>query len=248
MELENSIKGVIAEKLADGSIEKLVGEQLEKGIVKALDNLLGSYGDVTKVIEKQIKSVMVPYLENYDYSKYIVKLDSVLVDVLKNSSLDNKKLLQNFKDLMVVDEEKKTIKVTELFKVWSKFVAKEVETDGLKVEYDCGVSYEAVDVSLEIEHEDRRSWSNFEYANLTLECDHDEKMNFEIRLNRWENDKSKAWDISYRTENTLSSLRYLNEFEIFLMKLDQSGVKLEMDKEYINDEITPNKEPEASYD
>lgn len=77
MSLENSIKDVIANKLEDGTVEKLVSEQLEKGVTNALDNLFRSYGDITKVIEEKVKSVMVPYLVSYDYSQYIVKLDSV---------------------------------------------------------------------------------------------------------------------------------------------------------------------------
>ena len=101
MNLENSIKDVISKKLEDGSIEKLVEEQLEKGVSNALSSLFSGYGDVTKVIEKQVKSVMIPYLSQYDYSNYIVKLDSILVDVLKASSLENKKMLENFKDLML---------------------------------------------------------------------------------------------------------------------------------------------------
>src|SRR5699024_4551037 len=100
MNLENSIKDVISKKLEDGTIENLIAEQLEKGVTHALDNIFRSYGDVTKVIEDKVKSVMVPYLENYDYSEYITKLDSVLTDVLKSSALENKKLLENFKELM----------------------------------------------------------------------------------------------------------------------------------------------------
>jgi len=247
MDLENSIKDVISKKLEDGSVEKVIGEQLEKGIVKALDNLLGSYGDVTKVIEEQIKSVMVPYLEAYDYSKYVVKLDSVLVDVLKNSALENKRMLENFKELMTVDEKRKTIKVSELFEVWSKYVAANVETDGLEVEYDSEPYYEHVEVSFNVEYDSDRSWSSFKYGTLTFECEHDESMNFAIRLSRWSEAKDENWDMQYDSVHDLKSLRYLNEFEIFLMKMNQSSIKVELDDEFGNDEITPDKEPEGSY-
>ena len=145
MNLENSIKDVITKSLEDGLVEKLVAEQLEKGITNALGNLFRSYGDVTEIIEKQIKSVMVPYLEKYDYSEYITKLDSVLVDVLKNTTFENKKMLENFRDLMVV-EEKEEIKVSELFNIWTEFVAKNVDTDDLDVDFDDGPHYEYVEL------------------------------------------------------------------------------------------------------
>lgn len=106
MNLETSIKDVITKKLEDGTVEKLIEEQLEKGINQALSQLLGSYGDVTKLLEKQIKSVMVPYLENRDYSEYIVKLDDVLAEVLQEATLPHQELLKNFKDLMVQETAK----------------------------------------------------------------------------------------------------------------------------------------------
>ncbi|GEQ15516.1 MULTISPECIES: hypothetical protein [Clostridium] len=150
MNLENSIKDVITKKLEDGTVEKLVSEQLEKGVVNALDSLFRSYGDVTKVIEEKVKCVMVPYLENYDYSKYITKLDSVLVDVLKNSALDNKKLLENFKTLMVGESIPEEIKMSDIFKKWCEYCENNVDKNELDFDYEGGyinVSFSVEDVS-----------------------------------------------------------------------------------------------------
>lgn len=47
MTMEQSIKDAITNKLEDGTVEKLIGEQLEKGVTNALDNLFRSYGDIT---------------------------------------------------------------------------------------------------------------------------------------------------------------------------------------------------------
>lgn len=247
MSLENSIKDVISKKLEDGTIEKLIEQQLEKGVVNALDSLFRSYGDVTKVIEEKVKSVMVPYLESYDYSKYIVKLDSVLVDVLNNTALENKRLLTNFKELVVSGEVKEKITVTQLFEKWMEYVAENVDTDRLEINYDDEPSYENVDVTCDFEEDERRSWSSLESAVLVFECEHDENMNFEIKLNRWKDSGDKAWSIDYKANREISSLRYLNEFEIYLMKLNQAGTKIEVDTNSESDEVEPNKEPEASF-
>jgi hypothetical protein len=247
MNLESNIKDVIGKKLEDGSIEKLIGEQLEKGVANALESLFRSYGDVTKIIEEKVKSVMVPYLESYDYSDYIVKLDSVLVDVLKSSALENKKLLENFKTLMSVSENEKEIKVSDLFETWTKYVAKEVSTDELEVCYDDGVRYEYVNVSFEVDHNEDRSWSSFNHATLVFECEKDEDMNFEIRLSRYTGSKNQNWDIRHDSKHDIRSLRGLSEFEMLLMNLDQNGTKLILDEEYGSDEIVPEAEPEASF-
>lgn len=174
MNLEDSIKDVVSKKMEDGTVERLIGEQLESGIKSALDNLFRSYGDATKVIEDQVKSVIVPYLESYDYSKYITNLDSVLVDVLKETTSENKKLLENFKGLMASSEVEK-IKVTDLFAKWMEFVAENVDTDDLEVDTDDEPTYEAVTVHFEIERNTERSWSCFDHAVLVFECDHDDK-------------------------------------------------------------------------
>lgn len=247
MSLENGIKDAITKKLEDGTVERLIGEQLEKGIVKALDNILGNYGDVTKIIEDKVKSVMIPYLEGYDYSKYIVKLDSILVDVLKSSALENKNLLTNFKEIIIEDERKESIKTSELFEEWKKYVEGNVDTTELEVECDCEPYYEPVDVRLTVDEDESRNWSSFEYATLVFECEKDESMNFAIRLSKYNKDKDEKWDMVYDTAHDIKSLRYLNEFEIFLMKLVQNHTTLEMDITDESDEVTPEAEPEASF-
>ncbi|WP_375104625.1 hypothetical protein ACDZ28_10660 [Paenibacillus sp. RS8] len=247
MSLENSIKDVITKKLEDGTVEKLIEQQLEKGVANALDSLFRSYGDVTKVIEDKVKSVMIPFLETYDYSKYIVKLDSVLVDVLQSSALENKKLLENFKDLMI-PEELKTIKVTELFERWMLHVAENVETDELEVCYEDGPpSYEYVDVRFEVEYNEERSWSSMKHAVLVFECEHDEKMNYEIRIHTWPKYDKGVWTIERNSIHDIKSLRHLDKFEMFLMKLQQNGTKLILDSDGESDEVEPEAEPEATF-
>jgi hypothetical protein len=246
MSLENEIKDVISKKLEEGIVEKLVAEHLETGIKNALKDLLGSYGDVTKVIEKQIKAVMIPYLENYDYSDYITKLDTVLVDILKSSALENKKMLENFKELMI-PEPQKTVNVTELFEYWMKHVAKNVETDGLEINYEEEPTYENVEVRFDIEFLEGRSWSDFEYALIAFECDHDEKMNFELKIHRWKKYDKEQWTIDYDATHNLNSLRYLNEFEVLLMKLKQNSTRLILDSHGDEDEVEVEARPEIDY-
>lgn len=249
MNLENSVKDVIANKLGDGTIEKLIEEQLEKGVTKALESLFGSYGDVTKVIEAKVKSVMVPYLENYDYSQYIVKLDSVLTEIINKTTTDNRNLLDNFKELMSVDASMKEIKISDLFNKWCEYVAENVETDDLKVDCDDGPHYESVEVNYSFEENETRKWLNDEKGRIIFECEHDEKMNICIDVYRWKNiHKEGKWDFRFNEDSDLNSLRHIDKFSLYLMSLKQSGVEIEIDTEYENDYITPNKEPEAYFE
>ena len=81
--LENSIKDCITKELEKGIVEKIITDKLEECIESSLKDLFGWNGAVKKVVEYKVESVIVPYLENYDYSEYILKLDSVLTEVLK---------------------------------------------------------------------------------------------------------------------------------------------------------------------
>jgi transcriptional regulator of heat shock response len=247
MSIENAIKDVITESLEKGMIERLVAENLEKGINKSLENLMGSYGDITKVIEKKIKDVMVKQLESFDYSEYVVKLDCVLTEILKKTSLDNKKILENFKELMVDYEFPKVVKVSDIFEEFKKYVSKNVETKGLEIDYDDGPTYEHVSVTMEVEREEKRSWSSssFEYAKVVFECEKDEDLNFEIRLSKF---KDYGWDLETEIDTSVASLRHLDELKIYLLKLKQSSAKIEIDEDDMEDTVEVEKEPEVSFE
>lgn len=249
MNLENSIKDVISKKMQDGTVEEIVEKELVNGVTNAVGNLFRSYGDLTKIIEEKVKSVMIPYLETYDYSEYIIKLDSVLVEVLKSSALENKRLLENFKELMTEEEPDKTIKLSDIFESWKKQVAKEIETDDLNIDCDSDEpTYENVEVSFEVIIDESPSWSSIERATVVFECEHDEKVNAEFRIIRSKDVDGEAWTITYdHPIYNINSLRHLNEFDILLMKIRQNFTKIILDDKFGEDVVTPEAMPELSY-
>jgi hypothetical protein len=246
--LEERIQQAATGLLNDGTVEKMVRNKVEKGFDEALDNLFRSYGDGTKIIEKQLKSVLVPFLEGYDYSEYVIKLDHVVTNILKQTSTENKTLLENFEELMSEQEKIKTITVTDLFEKWIKCVEKDIDTDDLEVCYDDGEpTYYSPEVTLEVVEDESRSWSSYKYATIVLECDKDEKMNAEVRLINWSHEG--RWTIDYEKNPRLTTLRYLSKFEIFIMKLHQMGTKINIDtySETVDD-LEIEAKPEATFE
>ena len=156
--LENSIKDCITNELEKGIIEKVITEKLEDCIKSSLKDLFSWNGAIKKVVEEKVEGVIVPYLESYDYSKYIMKLDYVLTDILKTTTFEHKEILENFKELMSIDTNIKSIKVSKIFNKWCEYVASNVKTDDLEVDYDDGVSYEPVEVNYEFEETEKRDW------------------------------------------------------------------------------------------
>ena len=193
--------------------------------------------------------MLVPLIESYDMSEYIVKLDTVLTEIVNSTALtDNKRILANFKNLMT-EPDMKTITVSELFKEYKKFVAKEMDTDGRDVQIDDGVYYDPMEVNFEVIEEEDRSWSCFDRAILELSVDEEEqqeKLNRTIRLDHYKNGK-EGWDIISEFNPQITSLRYLDDFDIFLLKLQRANVKVIVDKESDWDSVISENEPEATY-
>lgn len=194
--------------------------------------------------------MLVPLIESYDMSEYIVKLDTVLTEIANSTALtENKKILENFKNLMI-EPDMKTITVSELFEQYKLYVAKEMDTDGRDVQVDGGVYYEPMEVNFEVIEEEDRSWSCFDRAILELSVDEEEqqeKLNRTIRLDHYKNGK-EGWDIISEFNPQITSLRYLDDFDIFLLKLQRANVKVIVDKKSDWDSVISENEPEATYE
>lgn len=245
MTLENAIRDVLNEKLTDGTVELLVAKNIEQGINSALQDMFRSYGDMTKVIENKLKDVMVPYIENHDFSQYLVKMDAVLLELSKSAIPENKVMLENFQTLMTPAP--KSIKVSELFQKWCEYAQENIDTDNLDVDYADEPTYEYTDVSMTFEQFSQSSYSIYHYGELTFVSDHDEKLNISIPLSKWERRSDKEWEVDKLQPLELKSLRYADEFQVYLHTLMQADVKIEIDTDFESTEITPNEKPEASY-
>lgn len=221
--LENSIKDCISNEIEKGIIEKVIAEQLEKCIEKSVSDMFSWGGEVKKVVEEKIKSVMIPYLENYDYSNYIVKLDSVLTDVLKATSLENKTILTNFKELTT--EIPNEIKMSDILEAWAKHCEENVDKDKLDMDYEGGY------VTATLETEDvSSSWSDFQRIMVRLECEEDEELKCEFEISKWRNHRER-FGMHNKSLNEISSLINLSEFDVFLLKVSQGYDNIILDIE-----------------
>ena len=245
---EQRIQNAVMDKLNDGTFEKLIEQKLEEAIKKSLDDALGYFGDSKKLIDQKLNEVMVPVIERHDFNKYLVKLDEVLTSIINQTNLeDNKKILENFKELMR-EPEIKEIKISEIFERYCEHVAKNIDTGELEACCDDGEPYyEHVTANMEVEHVDKH-WFNSGYEDcyVKLTCDEDEDLNCQIKLYR-EVGKDK-WSILNGADSIeINSLRNLSDFEVFLSVLQRSFVKIVLDTESeTDDDIEPEEKPEWS--
>lgn len=248
MDFEKKIMSVLEEKLNDGTVDKIIEEKLKKGISEALDNVFGYRGEVKEAIESKIREVMVPVIERHDFNRYMVKLDSLLTEIINSTNLaDNKRIMGNFQSLLK-EPEYKEIELSKVFEKYCEHVAKNVDTSSLEADCNDGEPYyEDVTARMEVEHEDR-SWfkSTFNYCTVKFTCEEDEELNCQINLYKYNNEDK--WNI-LREDNAIdiNSLRNISDFEIFLSVLKRGFVNIILDTESEkNDDIEPEEKPEWS--
>lgn len=98
--MKEELLKIAQESLSDDDVNEIVKEKFKNALGAAIENAF-RWGDAQKALEKKVKEVMVPYIEKYDFSEYLPKLDSVLTELVNSDTcLGNKRILDNFKDLM----------------------------------------------------------------------------------------------------------------------------------------------------
>lgn len=247
MNLENNVENIVTEFMGSGKIEEKVNEYMEKATESAIKELFTGYNaPVEKEIKEQLKSVMIPAIERYDYSKYIVKLEKILIEVLDKSTLENRKILENFKDFAAF-ENPESINISELFEKWCIYVSKNLDTSDLEIDYDDRPMYESSVCTMEISENDDVSWSSFEHKIVTFTCDKDEEMNIDFPISRYKR-IDKGWNLSYKSMKDLESFRTISSFEVFLMNLDSCRTEINLDEEFLEvDDLDIEAEPEADF-
>lgn len=246
MDFEQKIMSVLEEKLNDGTVDKIIEEKLKKGISEALDNVFGYRGEVKEAIESKIKEVMVPVIERHDFNQYMIKLDSLLTEIVNSTNLaDNKRILENFQSLLK-EPEYKEIELSKVFEKYCGHVAKTVDTSNLEAYCEDGEPYyEHVTASMEIEHKDK-GWFKSSFDDCTVKFTCDEDLNCQIKL--YKGSKESTWRIlrgDYAID--INSLKNVSDFEIFLSVLNRGFVEIILDTESEeNDDIEPEEKPEWS--
>lgn len=247
-EFEKMIAETVANKLSDGTVAKLIEQKIEEAIKKGLDDVFGYCGDAKKLIEQKLNETMVPVIERHDFNQYLGKLDEVLTSIVNQTSLaDNKRILDNFKELMT-EPDKKEIKLSEIFERYCKHVADNVNTEDLEACCEDGEPYyEHVTASMEVEHEEK-GWfkSNFDDCYVNFTCEEDEELNCRIKL--YKGTKEDKWSILNGINGIeINSLRNLSDFEVFLSVIKRSYMEIILDTEYeSDDDIEPEEKPEWS--
>lgn len=246
---DEDIKRITNEVMEDGTVDQIIREKVVKGFNDAIESAF-RWGDLKSAIKKRVKDTMVPFIEEYDMNEYLLKLETCLSEIIKNSTIvDQKMMLENFQNIML-DVPKQDWTLKELLDVYKQFAADKIDTDGMGIDYDDGVSYDYFEVSAEIEEEERWYKSSFLDAKLYFKVDsnndsENEDIQFKVNLSKY--DKRDYWEIRFHGDIDINRLRYMSDFEVFLMKLSRYNCHLVGNDTYLDAEVKPKAAPEAYF-
>lgn len=234
--------------LTEEEVQEIVKEKFKDAFKEAVKDAF-RWGEAEEALKKKITEVMVPYIEKYDFSEFLPKLDTVLTEIVNSDGcIAERRILENFKGLML-EPEQKEIKATELFKAWIKQCEKDIDVDGAAICHDDGGYYASVECEMQFNEEDKPSWSCYRRGRITFENDHDESLNVEIPVSQYISNygKEEPYKISLSSDIKISSLRRLSDFEVLLLRLERAGTAIVIDEEWDSSYIEPEKEPEATF-
>lgn len=245
---EETLKTSLMMSLDAEVINEIVKKQMEIGINKIIQDMLGYNGDLSNVIKNKVRSVMIPAIENHDFNQYLVKLDCVLTELFNQTSIkENKVILDNFKDLLS-DHIPRTMNIQDIFDVWCKHVAENVSTTNLEARHDDDEPYyEPIDVQMEFNIDRGCDWSSYDWGGIAFICKHDSDMNREVRVYREKKKPESEWRLSSGNPHLeIRSLRYMKEFDILVERIYRNSVGITIDHDELDAEVEPNEKPEYS--
>lgn len=249
--MEDLIKKVFNEKLNDGTIEKIVREKIDEMISSILRDQMSWSGEVKKGLEERLKPIMLESVAKCDLSQTAAVVTDLLNSAVKTSPVHLiKDTYDGIKTLFATEAESKdisfgkTIKLSEIFEVYTKFLTYnscseyDLEKKNIEVseDYDNGGKHAYIDAGMEVERITDDNWwgrSATKYQ-VTLSNNYEDKdIVFSISESY---DKTLRIDID--TGNMLlAELRHLPRIVLYLIQLKNNYCKIEIDTESEAEEV-----------
>ena len=83
--MKEELLNIAMQSLSDDDVKEIVKDKFKKMIERAVEDAF-KWGDAEKAIKRKVTEVMVPYIEKYDFSEYLPKLDSVLTEIVNSDA------------------------------------------------------------------------------------------------------------------------------------------------------------------
>lgn len=241
--------------LSDGTVDGIIRQKLTEAYTRAIDNSC-NFGPVRDAISQKINDLIVPAIEGHNFSKYLVKLDKLLADIVNETAFpEYRKLLGNFASVMKTDIPR-TVTLDDILEHYAKFCADNINNDGRGTDPESWPrKYGDIEVavSLEVDENMPRYYCNDRYGMLYClvgEAESDENRaklarRIPVRIYDWES-KKEGWGIRADFDYTVRDLRFMDAFDVWLLSLSQAGTRILCDEEggSVSTEVAPTETPD----
>ena len=229
MKLEDLLQNSIENYFKSDEFKKMLQDKIEKAVSDVIADVFSYRSDLKAKLRNKIEELMTPSIERLDFTKYEIKLQSVLESILEKSLLDsNQKLLTNFRDVMM-DPEKKSYNLDELFSKYLDCCDTDIDIDYLEVDTDDEPTYIGGYAHMEVGD---KPFGRLGSVAIKFYADEDEDLSYLLRL--YKDDKHEnMYDIAYSVmENVnLMDLTHINSFNLFIMNLKNHRCQIEIHPE-----------------
>ncbi len=247
--MKDLFKKVFEEKMEDGTLETIMGEQIEKFVKEMIADQFRWNGECKKAFESKIKEALLPCVQEYNFERFLPKLDILLTQISNNCrTSEYKNLIENFEKLNKPMFEKKQIVTLEnLMKIYAEYASKDVDTSNLEIDYDGGVSYENLTCNVYFEELEKSKWSSYDRGIISFECEEDENLSFGFEVEKYE--KDKEWEVRSSSLNAdIKSIANISNMQLMVENLCYADCKIDLtETEYQDDDVEVEAEPEARF-
>lgn len=209
----------ISDKVIEDKLPEIIETQVTKTLTGVVNDVFGTYSDFEKKLKEVVSAESNVSLEKcklVDYSSLIIK--AVESEIIKASIKPVELIADRIKDIVgFVD--KKSIKLSELVDMYKSEIAENSSDDCGEITFVCEKSeqYKWHDVYFDEESDKEKRSCNIEFTV------HEKGDVYNFRV-------SNFWGIS--NSNDPSAMSRFSKFELYLLRLINSGVKIEVDNDY----------------
>lgn len=246
--MKDLINRVFEEKLQDGTIEKIVSERIDAMINEiCLDQMRWS-GSAKKAMEEKLSPLILQAIENSDLSSMVTKITMMINASMRGSEVEQyHDVLQSVKNIFDANDfisdlrKKKVVRLSEIFERYKEYLNVVYDKDDFDKEDICddGDSVTAsVMCGLRVDSENDRGFSwfkpGYEVELYAEKYDNSKSGDIRFRL-RWNYDKTKLYLQGDFSTMTLSELRHVPQFILYLATIERELIEIEVDMDQEED-------------
>lgn len=249
--MENLIKKVFNDKMSDGSIENIIGKQIERAVESICSDLTSYSSEFYKIAKERLKPIILTAFEDSEFDKMTLKLTAIINEAMANPAIEEYKATLRhvhslFGENTIISKLKdvKTIKLSQLFEEYCKYVSNEClysdhyfdESDLEEDEF--GKKFTYLDCSMKVaEKEIYFGWSKPSY-NVEFSCETPEDLNIDVRFSLdWDYNGEALHILGNYRSLRLANLKRCPDFILFLWAIENNYIEIELDKRDEDDSV-----------